>query len=360
MTIRDGNNAAVVLRTTDDGSGNQIGNVRLTDATGANFSPTMDAVARPGFFKLTDGTNTAPTMDAVARPGFFKLTDGTNTAPTMDTVARKGFQAITDGTDTAAVDATNAALSETAVTSLRTAAHLFGLDAAAGAGSQQVPVQVESTAAPNLRVSVWKAANQMPAMDAAARPGFVKLTDGTNTAPTFDAAARAGFVKLTDGTNSAPTMDVAARKAFHAITDGTNTAGVKAASTGAALTDPALVVAVSPNSAMTHFVNRGLVGTAVAVKASAGNLYAVQVNNTDSSAAFIQFWNTAQGGVTVGTTAPVLELAVPAGNSTVQCANWAFPSGIPFSTAITVASTTTSGGASGNAASKVQVSCQYA
>jgi len=64
------------------------------------------------------------------------------------------------------------------------------------------------------------------------------------------AAALAGYwpVRVTDGTNTLPTMDVAARSAFIRWTDGTNTAAVKAASTAAVATDPAGVVALSPNS----------------------------------------------------------------------------------------------------------------
>lgn len=56
-------------------------------------------------------------------------------------------------------------------------------------------------------------------------------------------------VRISDLVHTMPTMDAAARKGFHAITDGTNTSAVKAASTAPVAADPALVVAVSPNSA---------------------------------------------------------------------------------------------------------------
>jgi hypothetical protein len=75
----------------------------------------------------------------------------------------------------------------------------------------------------------------------------VRITDGTNAMPTMDVAARAGFVQQTDGTNVMPTGDAAARGIYERITDGTSTAAVKAASTGAVATDPALVVALTPN-----------------------------------------------------------------------------------------------------------------
>jgi len=70
------------------------------------------------------------------------------------------------------------------------------------------------------------------------------------TAAQGTAAALAGYwpVRVTDGTNTQPTGDAVARAVFEKITDGTNTAAVKAASTAAIATDPALVVAISPNN----------------------------------------------------------------------------------------------------------------
>ena len=65
---------------------------------------------------------------------------------------------------------------------------------------------------------------------------------------TAAALSSAWPVQITDGTNKLPTMDVAARAGFQHITDGTNSAAVKPASTAAVASDPALVVAISPNN----------------------------------------------------------------------------------------------------------------
>ncbi len=62
------------------------------------------------------------------------------------------------------------------------------------------------------------------------------------------AQGAAWWVRPTDGTNNMPMMDAAARAGFQKITDGTNTAAVKAASTAAVATDTSVVVALSPNS----------------------------------------------------------------------------------------------------------------
>jgi hypothetical protein len=78
---------------------------------------------------------------------------------------------------------------------------------------------------------------------------------GTVTANQGTAAALSGKwpVQVTDGTNTMPTGDVAGRAIFHQITDGTNgPVAVKASTTAPALTDPALVVNLSPNRPATY------------------------------------------------------------------------------------------------------------
>lgn len=171
ISIKDGAGVTVSVRTTDDGSGNQIGCFRPTNATGTTFAPTMDAVARPGFQKITDGTNTLPTMDVAGRKGFVAITDGTNTITVK--AASTGAQAA----DTALV----------------------------------------------------------------VRP--MMPTDGTNTQPAADAVARSLFAQLSDGT--------------------TGPAFVTPASTAAVAGNKALVVALHPTSPVTTNADAALAaGTA--------------------------------------------------------------------------------------------------
>ena len=82
------------------------------------------------------------------------------------------------------------------------------------------------------------------------------------------------YSRITDGTNTMPTGDAAARGIYHRITDGTNNAAVAAASTAAAATDPALVVAVSPNSLVTVAQATAANLNATVVQATAANLNA--------------------------------------------------------------------------------------
>jgi hypothetical protein len=83
-----------------------------------------------------------------------------------------------------------------------------------------------------------------------------------------------------------------------------------------------------------------LTSTAQAIKASAGNLVGYYIYNPNASAQFVQFYNTASGSVTVGTTNPLFMVTIPA----TAGANLWMPGGVAFSTAISWAATSTAGG----------------
>lgn len=92
------------------------------------------------------------------------------------------------------------------------------------------------------------------------------------------------------------------------------------------------------STGMTRFRNTALSNTATSVKASSGNIYYYHVYNVNSADAFLQIYNVASGSVTVGTTTPDLTLSVPAGGVLDGSLD---SSPYSFSTAITVAATTT-------------------
>jgi hypothetical protein len=102
--------------------------------------------------------------------------------------------------------------------------------------------------------------NSIPVVIASDQTTFPVTVSGTVTSNQGTAAALASAwpVKVTDGTNTMPTMDTVARAAFQKVTDGTNTAAVKAASTSAIATDPALVVAFSQNLPATYGATTGV------------------------------------------------------------------------------------------------------
>jgi len=92
--------------------------------------------------------------------------------------------------------------------------------------------------------------------------------------------------------------------------------------------------------------------TAQAIKASAGNLYKVDVYNSNGTAAFIQLFDVVPGSVTVGTTTPKYVFFIPAGGA----ASMDLVVPISFSSAITYACTTT---ATGNGDPTTGLTCSF-
>lgn len=90
--------------------------------------------------------------------------------------------------------------------------------------------------------------------------------------------------------------------------------------------------------------NALLTNTAVAVKASAGNLYGLNCYNAGNATAYLQLFDVASGSVTLGTTVPKLSFWVPANGSFDK--EFDSEEKIAFLTAITVAATTTATGSS--------------
>jgi hypothetical protein len=90
----------------------------------------------------------------------------------------------------------------------------------------------------------------------------------------------------------------------------------------------------------------GTIGaTATAVKASAGQIYGWYIFNNNVGFVYCQIFDLATGSVTLGTTAPKLSFGIPAGSA----ANVLNAMGIAFSTAISIAFTTTRSGLTGPA-----------
>lgn len=83
-----------------------------------------------------------------------------------------------------------------------------------------------------------------------------------------------------------------------------------------------------------------LTSTAQVIKGSAGQLYGYYVYNPNATAQFVQFYNTAQASVTVGTTNPLFMLTIPPSSA----ANLMFTHGIAFGTAMSWSATSTAGG----------------
>lgn len=92
-----------------------------------------------------------------------------------------------------------------------------------------------------------------------------------------------------------------------------------------------------------------LTATATAIKAAAGTIGGWYLYNPNSTVVYVQLFDAATGAVTLGSTAPVAALGIPAGSA----ANVVSAAGINFTTAITVAATTTATGSTAPASALV-------
>ncbi len=101
------------------------------------------------------------------------------------------------------------------------------------------------------------------------------------------------------------------------------------------------VVTIDVPAGLTRYKETDLNETKSAVKASAGTMHSIIIDNTANGAAsFVKLYDVASGSVTVGTTAPDWIFKVPA--STKRSITF-MDGGIAFATALTAACVTAGG-----------------
>lgn len=299
---------------------NSVGTVVLgatpnTIASGS-ITATDAAVGAPaGAGVLLNGTSTAGSFLAVLCPGG-------DTAWTLQltgtfgggTVYFEGSLDSTTGADGnwAALNGRQSGIVNTVLANGTTVAGFFRGNTS---GIKYLRVRIVGATAPNVAVIVRLSSGPAALFLNGSIPtgantiGSVKVTDGTNTQQVATAipsgAAQPGAVvrpyTSSDGTNTTPTMDAVTRRAFMALTDGTSTAAVKAASTAAIATDPALVVALSPNApvkivqqnATATLANVASVATSTAVLAANANRKGATIWNDSTSVLYLNFGGTA-------------------------------------------------------------------
>ncbi len=185
---------------------------------------------------------------------------------------------------------------------------------------------------------------------AAGHAQIVKLgiaTDGSATA--IPADANGLLIKGGGTAGSAATAVVTVQGIASGTAVATSLATLPALVAGSAnigdvdvLTVPAVAgEAASTMNASSSDGGTALTSTAQAIKGSAGTLKGYYIYNPNAIAAYVQFYNTAQGSVTVGTTSPLFMLTIPP----TSAANlWMQPGGITFGTAMSWSATSTAGG----------------
>ena len=116
--------------------------------------------------------------------------------------------------------------------------------------------------------------------------------------------------------------------------------GVTQPVSGTVTTNP--VMAANTTGGTSTFFASAQLATVTAVKTTAGNLYGFTLQNPNAAAAYLQLFDLAVAGVTLGTTAPKLSYWIP-GNGAYDFA-FTDETKVSFAAAITLAVTTTATG----------------
>lgn len=256
----------------------------------------------------------------------------------------------------------NATVVQGTATNLKTAATLYN-SSGTEIGTTTNPVAVQPPASGYLATNLTHiAGNAVSAGNGASGTGVLRVTVANDSTGVIGLNAGTNSIgKISDITTSivpgtGATNLGKAEDAAH--TDGDTGVFVlsrridaqasSAGSTGdyaAFNTDSAGGVYVTPSA------NAGVIGTAIynntalsstkqAVNASAGNLYGYHIYNPNGVVIYIQLFNLASASVTIGSTSPTAVIAVPP----LGWADATPATPISFSTALTIAATTTSTG----------------
>lgn len=128
------------------------------------------------------------------------------------------------------------------------------------------------------------------------------------------------------------------------LADETATDSVNEGDAGAArmTLDRKVIITPQPHTAggLSTFRSLDLDESEEEVKATAGCVYGVWFTNTATSTRWLKFYNATAASVTVGTTTPVITLALPGNTSDDISGVFSSTHGIEFGTAISVAATT--------------------
>lgn len=142
---------------------------------------------------------------------------------------------------------------------------------------------------------------------------------------------------LPTGTNTLGAVNIAAAQTLATVTTVSTVSNVAAIAAGTnAIGDVGIQVRANATGAATPLsVLSPATPAATTCKAGAGRLLGISLTNTSASVRSVKFWNLLIGSVTIGTTAALFEVDIPAGG--VLQIQW--PYGIGFSTGISFAIT---------------------
>jgi hypothetical protein len=288
-------------------------------------------LALTGQFSATSGgsyanANSFSTTNSVIPTGLGTATSVIYGSPVVGNYFQVAISALTSGTLTGSITLSSTARPYGGMFAAQSGAWTVGSSSAVGSA---VPanafyiggIQSGNLATPN--VGNGNADSYSAAANGLVTVGLGSVYNGTS----WDRQRSASTVAGTTGTGL-PGAGVLGY-------DGTNWRALSTSSSGV------LSVSSAPATSGGLSAATGSIGaTATSVKASAGQVYGYTFYNNNSTIAYVQFFNTAVGSVTLGTTAPVYSIGLPANSG----ANVSLQQGIAHSAAIVIGITTTRAG----------------
>ena len=373
----------------DDVAGVKYQRVKIS--VGADGAASDNSTTAPLAVKISDGTDVAlvdasgnlqVSLSGTAANGTAVKVDGSAVTQPVSIAATVTVDA--SGT-TVPVDTelTTADLDTGAGTDTRAVVGLVGAKSGGGVlipgdATKGLAVDLTATGANTTALKVDGSAVTQPVSDGG---GTISIDDGAGnisvdwagTAPPIGAGTEAAALRVTVATDSTGVLSVDDNGASLTVDNG-GTFAVQAAQSGTWTVQPgntanttawkvdasSVAVPVTDNSGSLTVDNAGtfavqasaatsggvtpalnsIKATATSVKASAGQVYGWFIYNSNSSVAYVQFFDVASGSVTLGTTTPNYSIGIPA----TSAANVFVPTGIAHGTAITIAATTTVNG----------------
>lgn len=272
----------------------------------------------------------------VTNAGTFAVQNTTATPAGTNTI---GSVKVTDGTNTAAVKAASTAPSTTdpAIVVAISPNSVNANGSATSANS--APVVIASD-----QVAIAVKGNAANGSAVSGNPILIAGSDGTNARSlATDTSGRQVAVGAgTAGTATGGVLTVQGVASMTPVIVSQATAAnlnSTVVNAGTFATQSSPTAAATGGASNLHFFSVTGTPTATSIKSSAGTLYGIQAINTGAAPVYLKLYNTASGSVTVGTTTPVMTIAVPTVATTGAGIVVPFPVGVAFSTAISYAIT---------------------
>jgi len=299
----------------------------IDNVTGTAGAPSVPVLTVQG---VVGGTAQKVDGSAVTQPvsGSVSLTGATNNINNIS-----GTVSLPTGASTAALQPTNAAQGST--TSGQTGHLMQGAVTTAAptyTTAQTSPLSLDTTGALRVNVTAGGGAGGTSSTVGSAAPSTATaagFTDGTNMVLAKVRAASSGSAVATDPAVVVTLRDVNANGSATSA----NSAPVVIASDQSAVKTLTSVTA-SSNGSTASRVNAAASTNATSLKASAGQLYTIDVFNVAAYNVFLKLYNKASAP-TVGTDTPIMTIPVQAGGGYSK--TW--PMGLTFGTGIAYAIT---------------------